>query len=242
MLICKIGMQVIVIEKVSDIMKIKLLYLALLLFLLTGCSTEYNLTIANDSFIEELKVNNVKIDNINDLILPLNYDVDEYDIDKVKPGDDGFYNAKLDKNSYSLFNTFNYNSFLKSTLLNSCYDKVDVVKYNKKIYISTVGDFKCYNNYKVDDVKVNIISKYKLVDTNADSIKNNVYSWNINKDNLDKGIYIEFVLPKKSEKKKKIFINNDNNFYLFLFQASLILLLLVIIMVIKKKNAEDEKM
>ena len=212
------------------------------LILLTGCSAEYNLTIVNDSYKEELNVDNVKIDNISDLILPLYYDIDEYDIDKVKPGDDGFYNAKIDKNSYSLFNTFNFSSFIKSTLLNSCYDKVDVVKNSKNIYISTVGDFKCYNNYKVDDIKVNIISKYKLVDTNADSINNNVYSWNINKDNLDKGIYIEFVLPKKSEKKKKIFINNKKNFYLFLFQASLILFLLVIIMVIKKKNYEDEKM
>ncbi|MBR6072195.1 MAG: hypothetical protein IKP77_05105 [Acholeplasmatales bacterium] len=212
------------------------------LILLTGCSAEYNLTIVNDSYKEELNVDNVKIDNINDLVLPLNYDVDEYDIDKVKPGDVGFYNAKLDNNGYLLSHTFNYSSFIKSTLLNSCYDRVDVVKNSKNIYISTVGSFRCYDNYNVDDIKVNIISKYKLVDSNADSVNNNVYSWNINKDNLDKGIYIEFVLPKKSEKKKKIFINNDNNFYLFLFQASLILFLLVIIMVIKKKNDEDEKM
>ena len=224
-------------------MKKNILYLALLLFLLTGCSAEYNLTIANDSYKEELNVDNVKIDNISDLILPLDYEIDEYDIDMVKPGDDGFYSAKLDKNGYSLFHTFNYNSFIKSTLLNSCYDRVDVVKNSKKIYISTVGSFRCYDNYKVDDIKVNVISKYKLVDTNADSIKNNVYSWNINRDNLDKGIYIEFVLPKRSsEKKQNIGINNDSNFYLFIFQASLILLLLVIIMVIKKKNAEDEKM
>ena len=210
------------------------------LILLTGCSAEYNLTIVNDSYKEELNVDNVKIDNISDLILPLYYDIDEYDVDRVKPGDDGFYNAKLDKNSYSLFNTFNYSSFIKSTLLNSCYDRVDVIKNSKKIYLSTVGSFKCYDNYNVDDIKVNIISKYKLVDSNADSVNNNVYSWNINKNNLDKGIYIEFVLPKKSEKMKKKFI--DNNFYLFLFQSSLILFLFVIIMVIKKKNAEDEKM
>ena len=240
MLICKIGMQAIVIEKVSDIMKIKLLYLALLLFLLTGCDVSYNLTIFDGDFKEKLTVNGVNVTESNkELILPLNYENDDYSLENVKPGDDGFYDLKIKDNGYSLFHNFNYDDFVKSTILNSCYQDIDVKKLDNNIYISTTGKFKCFDYYdNIETVKVKINSSYKLVASNADSVDGSNYIWNINRNNLDKGIYIELD-TSFSNKTSKNWLSN-NWFLVFIFQFILLLILVGIIIFIKKKNDEDE--
>ena len=215
----------------------KRILLLFCLFLVTGCNATYNLEIEYDEFKEKLEVDSV-VTNINNLILPLVYDVDEYDAD-VKPGSEGFYDASMNDNGFSLFHTFKYREFLSSTMLNSCYDKVDV-KYNKNnIYVSTVGSFSCFERYDdLHSLTVKISSKYKLVASNADKIDGFDYIWYIDNNNLDKGIYVEFDTTGK--KMDIMGWLNDNGILVFIFQFVLILLLALFMLFMKKKNDEDE--
>jgi hypothetical protein len=215
-------------------MKKKIIFVFVLL-LLTGCSANYNLTIDEKGYAEKLTVNGVDTSELGKLMIPLDYEVDEYFGDGSSS--DSVYDVKVGEDSFSLSHRFNYSDFLRSTLLNACYDQVDVKRNGKNIYISTVGDFNCFDSYDVDSVKVSITSKYKFVDSNCDSVNDNTYVWNIDRYNISKGIYIEFVVPEK----KGFNINSKEGLYVFLIFTALILLLGVIMLSIKKMNDSDEK-
>lgn len=217
-------------------MKKYLLLFALLL--LTGCSATYNLDIDSGNFTEKLDIDGASVNSISDLILPLDYDIDEYTIDDVKPGDEGFYGAKIKDNGYSLFHTFKYDDYVNSTILNSCYDKVDAKFNDDDFYISTVGKFSCFESYDdLDNVTIKIRSQYKLVSTNADKVDGFNYIWNISRNDTDKGIYIE--LDTTNRKKSIMDFIRDNNVMVFIIQFVLISLLVLIILFIKRQNDKD---
>lgn len=210
----------------------------LFVLLLSGCSANYNLTIDKNVFKEELFVDGVSINDKKSLVLPIEYDVDEYDVDEVKNGDEGFYKYKIGNNNFSLSYSFNNDNFSYSKLLNSCYKKVFAGYIDNYYMITTTGSFSCFDNYsELDNVKVVIKSQYKLVNSNADSIEGFNYIWNIDRNNLDNGIFLQL---DTSSRKKSIFeLLGGNSIYIFIFQFILILILFVFFLFIRNVNKDD---
>ena len=211
------------------------------LLFLSGCNATYNLNISDNKFSESLDVSGYNVTSSNDLVVPVKFDVDEYDPSKIKPGDNGFYEADVDSDGFGLNYVFDYNAFKNSTLLNRCYDRVDVGKDNNVVYISTAGKFRCFEYYDdLDSVNVNVNFKYKLISSNADKVSGNNYSWVIDKNSVDKGIYIEF----DTNSFKKSFFDRfslDRGF-MFLFYVIFILLMLILFFFIRKVVISDDKM
>lgn len=167
----------------------KKIFLILVLLLLSGCSVDYNLsyiddeiienitlTVDNASQIEELKSNNIyAIADASSLI--------KYNI-----------NYERKKAIYSY--TYSLDSFNRANYVNQCFDAFGFVKKNEFEYVlSTSKGFNCmnYSYIPVDGYTIKITTNHEVIESNADSVKRNEYTWNINNDNAsNKAIYIHF--------------------------------------------------
>ena len=189
----------------------KILFLVFMIFLLSGCSAQYNLIIDNEEIIEKLNVENVTLKKSDKLLIPVKYNIDDPEAFEKKINGIDYYNVKKDegKNNYQLNYKFSSYDFSDSRILNGCYDKVESLYNGSNYIISTIGSFTCFETYdKLEDIQIKITSHYKLVETNADKIEGNNYYWNINKSNIEKGIYIELDTSVIEDSLKDVNLNN----------------------------------
>ena len=176
--------------------KIKFILLILLVFIITGCSGNYNLTFNKDLSVEEEL--NILIDNKDDayektysLFENAEIDTDKYEIlivdDKVK--------IKY-KEKYSTFGDYYLNSKLYKTLFNDIEYTLD----NKGITISAKNSLKLddqnnqniINSYDIENLNINISTPFYINKSNADSIKDNTYTWSLNSNDTYKNINLDF--------------------------------------------------
>lgn len=176
--------------------KIKYILLILIVFILTGCSGNYNLTFNKDlSINEEL---NILIDNSNDayertldLLKKAEIDPDKYEImidkDKVKI---------VYKETYSSFENY----YLNSKLYRSLFENIEYEKDNTGMSINTKSRFKLndknnqsiINAYDIDNFKINLSIPFNVTENNADSIKDNTYTWDLNNSDTYKEINLKY--------------------------------------------------
>ncbi len=180
-------------------MKKKLLFILLFPLFLTGCSTNYYMEIYNDKINEEYTIN-FGSDEVGNLT-PLNY-ANQTLYDYFGNCDDiGMRKFKNMSEGYGIqsSNSYNYKEF-KSNLIGikQCYNVVDFAYNTKYIAIATTNQFKCYEIFEnMEKLTINIKSNHKMIENNADSVKNNTYTWNISKYNADnKPIKIKFSKDK----------------------------------------------
>lgn len=165
----------------------------------SGCTVNYKIDIDNymriSEDIEIVAENDVDIRQIDEfnLHVPINKKYKDFAmlIDKVE--DVNYYN--IDKNNDSLRFNYYYSDkdiFFNSTIVNRAYDLVSFTSLEGKLVLSTSSEFLLFNDYKnLTDVTIEINSKYKLIETNADEVKKHKYIWHINKDNASKkSIYL----------------------------------------------------
>ena len=176
--------------------KIKFILLILLVFIITGCSGNYNLTFNKDLSVEEEL--NILIDNKDDayektysLFENAEIDTDKYEIlivdDKVK--------IKY-KEKYSTFGDYYLNSKLYKTL----FDDIEYTLDNKGITISAKNSLKLddqnnqniINSYDIENLNINISTPFYINKSNADSIKDNTYTWSLNSNDTYKNINLDF--------------------------------------------------
>lgn len=200
----------------------KIIILLFLIFLVTGCSSQYNLYISNDNIEENivLKIEKPVIDNsLNSFV-----EVD----DRVTPFVNGnqypFYNNYdivydknvIDDNNF-YYVTFNYKykdfDFSNSYLLNSCFEK-HIYSYDKYYYFRLSGQFSCLYSSSMD---INIKSDNKVIYNNADEVNKNVYTWHINSQNVS-DVLIEMKIDK-----------NNDSFYLKIFFVGLFIVIIVLL-------------
>ena len=189
----------------------RIICLMLTIFILTGCTAQYNLNI-NDSLFEETAylVQDSSIDwntinsiywnsTVNDVIgneydgytgAEINSNEDIYSRQKVE-GVKYYNKTRLLTNKENgikydfKFDTSNYNL---SKIANYCYDDFNVKISGNEYSISTSDQFNCFDYYNfLDDVEVNIILgyDYDVLSNNADKVEKNVYTWIINKNNAN---------------------------------------------------------
>lgn len=191
--------------------KIKLISLLAIIFIVTGCEANYNLTIEKDKMIETVDffADNTKA-NSNIIKTYLDGDLMAYyDLDSKMPRN---YEKKgIDsKNKVGLNLSYEYSddNLQKSALLNMCYYNKNIIKTDDTLIITTDGKAMCF--YKdgqktLDKLTINIKSNFKVLENNADKIEDDVYTWYITDENYQNHP-INLKVDLTSEKKDYTFI------------------------------------
>ncbi|MGM9881318.1 MAG: hypothetical protein ACI31S_00525 [Bacilli bacterium] len=184
----------------------KIIFLIMILFL-SGCTVNYDLYIG-EKFTDDLILleDNEKLENIDYYDMTKN---DTFNIDNLSyqltvfEGNFGYEReeiTKADTSGYRYKYTYNIDKMKEKSMIYDCYDEINVVSEKKKIIINTSNEFKCFEKYDLlDEVVVNIHYGGELIDTNADSYKDGVYTWKVNKESYkNEKIYLELKRKNKN--------------------------------------------
>ena len=223
-------------------MKKKLIILIILLLSVTGCTTDYNLTIEDD-YITENIVATIPSSSVNKKSKSKKIESDNQAIPFIKNPQyvfnekDGItYNKKveLDKsNNYivNLYYKYTFNDFLKSKAYNNCFQESYINKdENGNIPIVFKGKFYCLYG---DKLNINITSSRKVLGNNADIVNGNTYTWIIDNNNLD-NTNIQILLSKDK-------ISNSSNIINLLLVSILIIIIVIDIYIVKTKSKKRNK-
>lgn len=225
-------------------MKRKIITLIILLLLVTGCTTDYNLTIEDDYITENivatvpytsnnqsLKEKKAKIEADNQILPFLNNP--QYVFEEK----DGItYNKTIEKdnnNNYivNLYYKYSFNDYLKSKAYNRCFQESYINKEkNGTIPVVLKGKFYCLYG---DKINVNITSSRKVLGNNADQVNGNTYTWIIdsnNKDNTD----IQILFSKEK-------ISNPSNIVSLILVGILIIIIIIDINIVRNKRNQTRK-
>lgn len=176
----------------------KVFLIILTLFVLTGCSATYNLEIDDSRVLEScdfLLEKNDENERTVDDYYNTNY-LAFFDMNLLK--DYNYNKERIDDGKHVGMNlSFAYGNrdYQNSSLLDRCYYKKSFIKTNDYIILNTEGGASCF--YKdesklLDDLTVNIKTDLKVLENNADSVKDNVYTWKLTDKNFSKkNIYIK---------------------------------------------------
>lgn len=205
------------------------------MFLLSGCSVNYNLNITDNSINEtisgsvtnsELRNKSISKENSGNIYKIL-LDTPQF---AIINNEDELYDSKIKKGLFKEKFVYSYNfdfdSYSNSNILNNCFSGHLISNDEQYLYISVFGNFTC--NY-ADKTKITINTNYYVNDNNADKVKNNKYTWEINKNNAD-DVELYIMLSKNNKVSKQKILTP-------LRVAALIIIVVLgaIIMYIKKK-------
>lgn len=185
----------------------KNILLLISLFLLTGCSANYDLTIKRDLSVEE----NVLVQSDSSLFMYY-YDTSKADVVSslldMEPDYKSAYGVTIDdKATYpTLSGSRSYkdlDSYINDSLLIREY--FNNVEYSIKDGILTfrANGYKGINlsdqsRHVVDNCKIRIQTDYEILDSNSTSLDfGNAYSWSVNKNVSDMSIYLKINTNKK---------------------------------------------
>jgi len=237
-------------------MKKRILLIISLLLFATGCTCEYNLTIENNTYKEEITLTGETSEETSNFNNKWNIpvDIDEHN----KPGDPesnidfegDVYKYNLNGNTIKFNYDFTKNEYSKSTAVLNCYNKLTVSNYENSIVISTSSKAECFDKYPpLTSIKVNIKTNKKVTSNNADSINGNIYTWNITKENANNKP-INLVLENQELNKDNGGQNLPNNnlskkekksdYIMYIFLGILLVVMLSVYFIINKiKNKSD---
>ena len=146
------------------------------------------------------------------------------------------YNYNFNNNRLTFSNEFNRDNYQNSTAVSACYKTLSIANYNGNTIISTNNRAECFDAYpSLSSLTINIIVDKKVTSNNADKVNGNTYTWNINRNNKNKGINLTFA-DKDNDKtteeeavEKNIVIKKDYTMYIF---AGILLVIVLIIYLI----------
>ncbi len=184
----------------------RILVLFLLTLITTGCNVEYNLnidsTVAKEKMIVSLdktSENKKFVNRISDAKISSYFDSDH--------NEDMYYDIKIKEKDESYEVDYNYEYPLEklkfSNAIGQCFYNKSIFKDTKYITINTSEGANCIykdTDKQIDNLVINIKTKYKVLETNADTVKDNKYTWNINDSNYEsKSIYMKIDYTKKDK-------------------------------------------
>ena len=216
--------------------KIKLMLLALIAIILTGCTANYEISIYDNKITENVKI--------------VETDTSLFD----KRNDTGWTpreifasyvnDNRFDKKNYTVksidsnnelgleYNNSDLTSILNSSFLNLCYKGAAVSETDGIVNISTGTSFECFDYYdSLDTIKVVFKTNHKVKSTNSDEKHGDTYIWNISKDS-NKDIQISYY--------KSVMNNSVNVWLIVLIIVALIGLGIGIYSINKKNKKENE--
>lgn len=235
----------------GDAMKyIKLIICFLFTILLFGCSATYNLDVDKELKIDEnlnlsltSSTDSSKLSEFNSN-LPVDINVDDIGAFNKKQKDIDYFDIKksLDSNLISFsYNYLDYNNLDSDRIINTCYDHFNLINKldndDYKLILSTSKKFNCFDLYdNLDDVTINISTKKKVYDNNADSVNGNTYIWYINKDTKDDAS-ISIVMDGNIDKSLSFWEKN----ILFIVALCVFLIGSIIYLFLKRRNNKVNK-
>lgn len=157
-------------------------------FLLTGCDVTYNLTINdNNSFDEDITMSFLKSNtNYDDILV---YRDNKTPVSK-NSSEEKFYDSSVTENGNYYNLNYHYNHDIDglkdSYFINNCYSNSSIVSTEDEITFSSGQNFSCFigdDGLKADSVRINITTKLKVLDNNADEVNGNTYTWIISANN-----------------------------------------------------------
>ena len=179
--------------------RIKKIIIISFIILLSGCTAEYNLDIKDDIYSESIKIT---LNNMEEASIIENLSMNEQYISNTSTLDLIYDKEVEDDGEFSVFNykhDFSFDEY-RGTLNNKCFDNFKLQEENG-IYSLTAYGFNCLNDHEsfADTYKINIRTDYNVINNNADTVKGNVYTWNIDqKENKNKNIIFQY--SKSNEK------------------------------------------
>lgn len=230
----------------------KFVLLVFCIFMFTGCNVTYNLEVNGDKVIESSDVyfenkdvlgtlpsvpSNLGGSSNNNLDLKKARDnIYENDYSAYYNDFSSFYAKKKlnDRIGINYSFSFNSSSYKNSMLLNSCFEDVSVYKYKDNMIFDFKNSSYCFNQDiydKLDAVTINLKTNNKVLDNNADSVSNKVYTWNLNRDE-SKDIYVKFKLSDES---------NYNYLLIVLVIIFLTGLTVYVVFIIRKKAVSNNE-
>ena len=203
--------------------KIKLLIILLVCIMLTACKQEYNLIIDDNKIIEEY---NAVVEDNEESKERLKLDYYPIHADETKK-----YNKKITKENNMLNVHFDYTyspeEFSNANSFNQCFSTKEVVLDDENFYYFRLGNIgECMTDYNLD---INIITKNKVLNHNADKVRGNKYTWHLKEKDKEK-FYLEIMIKKG----KKNYLSVEN-----IISISVVLIfaiLLTIFVLLKKKK------
>lgn len=214
----------------------KIIILLVSCLLLAGCTVDYKLKVNKDTMSEDITISVPK-----EILGSEGKNILKNEKNTVFDNSDIFYDSDYKENNQNILVNYNYKyddltSIGSSKFLDWCYTDKRVSENNGILTISTNGTFKCldhFGNVKIDKADVIIETDLKVLETNADEVKDNQYIWNINFENYtNKPIFIEINVNDSQD-----YLVADTKTLIIIFAIILgLILLFVLISMFKRKH------
>ena len=236
--------------------KNRLIIIILSVFILTGCSIEYNLDITGNEFIENINVIDlVSEDRNKETILDDHGNYFSVFYRAPNPGNmsefvNTFHTKTINEleNGYRINYTFNFSesNIRYARSINKAFNSFIVRRNSNLLLISTDNRLRLFDSYTLlTQVVVNIKTDYEITNHNADSVNGNVYTWVFNRDNYtDKSIQLEGVPNRNNEQNNNQIVQDpeesifDSPLVVFLGFLGFLIAIGVVIKIRSKFNEE----
>lgn len=190
----------------------------------SGCSVEYNLNIDKDDKLKEIITLSAEDGNDIEQIekyqtyLPIDKDADDAGVFEKKIDGVSYYEQKKSSSNDKLRFSYlhNFDTFQRDYITNSSYQYVTITKDDNQLILSTSRVSSAFERYSnLSSVTINITSRYKLIDTNADTQGNYKYTWVIDRGNYNNK-YLYLALDTSNRKKTASEEINDIGIFSYL--------------------------
>lgn len=162
--------------------------------------------------------------------------------------EDIIYNKSIKDSSNGVRVILNYkyieDDFLYNNYIMSCFEYYDINSTDNLLTIKLSGKFYCFNNNNIDNIDINIKTKFNVVDSNGQKDNDN-YKWQINRSNYNNvDIMYSITRDFKDMVKDSSEINKTNTNYIIglIKLFGLIVLGIVLIILYKKYNKKNKEL
>lgn len=219
-------------------MKNKLLLL-MTIFLLSGCTAEYNVNITPENASELTTINGLT--NENYPVTAYINDQGASETNEKIPGLE-YYDITSNADTVNYRFTFPLERYGESTGVNYCYKNVSIYKNENNYHLQTNNFNSCLDFYSdLEQIKVNLHfdENFTITDHNADEAKDNTYTWVINRNNYNNKT-LEITYSLKESNKSNIDRASNRWRNIFLIIGCFGVLIIVLISIVKFKNKKME--
>jgi hypothetical protein len=175
--------------------RIRIILLFVFIFLITGCTGKYDVKINDDLSVDEslyLEIKNADYEKTLNIFEENGIKKDNYSVSRSS-------NSVIIKYNESFESLDDY--ILDSKVYHQLIDDIQYTKNDKyidlyvdeKLKLKNSSDSTLIGNVNdLESLDINVELPFKVLTSNADSINDNTYTWNINKDSLNQKMFIQF--------------------------------------------------